>query len=265
MTYKAFVAGWHKTVYRRSNDCVLYRKLADAVLFDAAKQAVSKDKVTGLLRLKPIIDIKNKLSRHHDNEHPQLPSDLQDAINSYLIRGRSLNMVAAWIDAFAQDALKREDIDRSILGWMYSFKAGTAVTAILADTCDQVVRRIIEKASTPTPVQLILANRLRDKDGAVVEIRGLHGSKEDLFEKEFFEKRHLSREDVLYCGGLEEDINIANLLPRGNFIVSLFAPEDFKRMMYLNYGAFVPTFGGDFHRHYFQGDASIGRHFERMH
>jgi hypothetical protein len=265
MTYKAFAAGWHRTVYRRPNDCVLYRKLADAVLLDTAKQAVSKGRVKGLLSLKPIIDIKRKLSRHHDNEHPQLPSELQDAINSRLMKGRELELVKKGTDAFAQDALRKGEVDKRVLRWMFSFMASNAVTAILADSCDYTVKHVIEAANESMSVQLVLANKLRVKDDTVLEIRGLHGSREDIFEKEFFEKRKLGGEDVLYSGGLEGDIDIAKLLPRGNFIVPFFATEEFKRMMYLDYGAFVPEYEWDVQRHYFQGDNTVGMHFERAH
>lgn len=265
MAYKAFAAGWHRTVYGRPNDCVLYRKLADAVLLDTAKQAVSKGKVKGLLNLKPIIDIKRKLSRHHDNEHPQLPSELQDAINSRLMRGMALELLKKGTDAFAQDALHKGEVDKRVLRWMFSFMAGNAVTAILADSCDYAVKHTIEMANESASVQLVLANKLRAKEDIVLEIHGLHGSKEEIFEKEFFGKRKLSGEDVLYAGGLEGDIDIANLLPRGNFIVPFFATEEFKRMMYLDHGAFVPEYERDVQRHYFQGDNTVGRHFERTH
>lgn len=65
----------------------------------------------------------------------------------------------------------------------------------------------------------------------------------------FLKPYQLRDKDVIYFGDSEDDLGIAEMLPKGNFIVPFFATDTFRQYAATKFCAFVPYTEKDLNQH----------------
>ena len=236
MSYKTIVSDWNGTLFEPPTDEELNKEIGYAILADAKKHW-KIGKILGLLRAKK--KLKRRLALYKQGTIPL--SRVYEPFNENVVRGTSTDIMEVATCYFARE--NKDRIDGRILRPIETMKKGGKGTAILSSSYDYSIRRLLHESDFRYLFddEDIIANILEtDGDIAVGFTLDLHDNKTDRFRKEFFEKRGLKHEDIIYLGDGPQDDLVAEYLPRGNFIVPFFATDDFKQNMSGVHDAFIP-------------------------
>jgi phosphoserine phosphatase len=165
--------------------------------------------------------------------------ELQPVFNTFnpAIRGKSAGRIREIVDDFAGNNADKVD-GRMVRPIAEAHKTGK-YTAILSNSYDYSIRKILEKSKYDGVFDEIVANKLLEKDQIAIRFSfDTIGRKQEILESEFLDKKRLRSQDLFYVGDSKETA-IADMLPRGNYIIPLCCPGDFKQKM-AKKGAFIP-------------------------
>lgn len=220
---RLIVTDWNGTLFRypseeRLNKAIGYRILADArsdlpnpaTLPRFARLVGAKYLTKGALRLYKwgLLPLR----------HVYAPFNLA-------LRGQPVEYIEGIVDTFARDHAQHLDL-RLLSPIARARGARQADTGILSVAYDYGVRRILEEAEMADAFldRLIVANTLESVDGQVMGMTlDIYGQKPEVMEGIFFRHHGYRPEQAYYVGDSMDDAGIADLLPKGHFLVPPFA------------------------------------------
>lgn len=243
MVYKAVISDWNGTV-TESSEVDSNKRIGYTMLGDAKKAAKGGSLralgTLGRLAMAKII-IERRLAAYEGGE-----GHLWDVYRpfNFAIRGQSPHYINSIVDGFAADTISQ--IDGRFVRPIAKMHGKGKITGILSVAYERVIRSTLVEAGYSRFFDHIVANSLEVNDGSVVGFTmDIYGRKAEVLRREFFERLGLTEKDVLYAGDTEDDEPIADLLPRGHFIVPLLASAGFRERM-ASKGAFAPEDEKDF-------------------
>ncbi len=240
MLYKAIVSDWNGTLFEHPTDEVQNKKLAYAVL-DDAKHAVLNGRIWRAIDVVKLLKTKGKLKKrlqqYYDGERHLW--EVYEPFNVNVLKGRFVSFVNGVIDEYAEESVDK--VDGRVVKPIETVHHDGKSTGILSVSYDYSIRRILEKAGYSGVFDDIVANTLEtDGDRVMGLTLGIYERKPEVLRAEFFEKRGLRENDIIYLGDSEDDESIADILIPGNFVVPFFASDEFKQRLASKHKAFVP-------------------------
>lgn len=238
MPCKAILSGWNGTL-TGENEEERNLKLLDALVYDAGQDLKR-------LSLRSLFDTltlarRRRLARRSlevCRRDGRPPGDFYNHFNT-AIRGRDAGLIERTDDKLDDGA----EVDMRVLGTIHEMHNSLRVaTGILSAAYERRITLTLSSTKYTGAFDSIIANTLnRDRKGMTLGFTsGTRDGKYDAMQTEFMRKRCLSGSEILYIGGEPGDEHMAELLPRGNFIVPFMAPDGVKDHMSEKYGAFVP-------------------------
>ncbi len=100
---------------------------------------------------------------------------------------------------------------------------------------------MLNASGISTSFDEFVCNVLEQEDGRTLGLTTRYrDDKAGDFKAEFLDQRGWSPSEIIYAGDNFVDEPIAELLPRGHFVVPFLASDAFKEHMSATYGAIVP-------------------------
>ena len=240
MATKLIVLDWNGTLFRTLDDRVLVRHLAKAVLGAAARQVLRGRlgalAVFGGFALGRVAYERAK--KRYDRGEIGL-AELVEPFNRTILRGAPLSLIEGAADAYG--ARHASLLDQRMLQPLSEAHARGSRLIIYSAAYDRGIRAVLDASELGGVFEELVCNTLEQEDGRALGLTARYrDDKAGDFEAEFVDRRGWSPSGTVYAGDNAADEPIAELLPRGRFIVPFLAPDAFKEHMSAGYGAFVP-------------------------
>jgi len=240
MATKLIVLDWNGTLFRTLDDRVLVRHLAKAVLGAAARQVLRGRlgalAVFGGFALGRVAYERAK--KRYDRGEIGL-AELVEPFNRTILRGAPLSLIEGAADAYG--ARHASLLDQRMLQPLSEAHARGSRLVIYSAAYDRGIRAVLDASGLGGVFEELVCNTLEQEDGRALGLTARYrDDKAGDFKAEFVDRRGWSPSGIVYAGDNAADEPIAELLPRGRFIVPFLAPDAFKEHMSAGYGAFVP-------------------------
>lgn len=237
------VSDWNGTLTRTTEEAS--NKHIGYSLLGRSKRTLN---LSRLLKLKKAKEVTEASLVAYKKGHLHL-SAVYDAFNIAL-EGVPVKLIHRYVDEFAKATAT--NVDNRTLETVNSLRSMGVYTGILSVAYDRVIIQTLNEAGFPNAFGLVVANRLEAENNRA---RGLtldiYGRKARAMEEKFFRTRGFRPEATVYLGDTDDDAPVADLLPKGNFVVPLLATPEFKQWMTSKHGAFVPETAEDLKKYLF--------------
>jgi len=239
MKYRIIVSDWNGTLFDDKIDELQLKEIIFAGFRDLIMEFLKGEKNIGeifnLFRgLREIKNISDKI-----NGDPEEFQRIYDILNENILCGRKTSFIKNVIDEYAKKYKKM--IDERVLRPIKNSHLEGKYTAILSCSYEYGIKSVLRESGYEDVFDDIIANKLLENSGHLIGfVNEVYGRKQNIIKEEFLYKKNLREKDIIYLGDSYIDEPIAEILPKGNFIVPFLADEDYKEKMSAKYGAFVP-------------------------
>jgi len=250
MTYQLIVSDWNGTIPKHPTDEILNKEIAYALLDDAKSKIITGN----LLALRDILQLhlaKNEITK-------QLKAysrgNVYKSFSRRVLRGKDYEFVSNVINQYVSECVENNDVDTRILRTINLARKCGIKTGILSVSIRHVICRTLIQLNLGDLFETIVSNSFvtRNIDNEL-KILGcsfdIYNRKPECLENRFLKPYQLRDKDVIYFGDSEDDLGIAEMLPKGNFIVPFFATDTFRQYAAAKFGAFVPDTEKDPNQH----------------
>jgi len=217
-------------------------------------------KLLGLLGTKR--EIERRLSEYNAGLRPL--AEVYEPFNTGVLRGQEPLLVWDTLDSYARELVAERKVDKGLLRAFAEAKnrgsrigflsaaighligrtityAGYPDLVGLVQNTDTAIGRVLLSPSVISPYNDMVANRMEITNGVDRFTLDVYGEKARKFEDEFLRRRGYRDKTTKYVGDTADDLPVAELLPRGNFVVSRYATDAFRQQAAKHYGAATPT------------------------
>lgn len=168
--------------------------------------------------------------------------EVYKAFNQHIIRGTPINVILNAFNQFAND--NYSSVDSRMLDPLMEFRGQRR---ILSTSQSYVIHRtlmedryseIFERFDiTANKFSMLTVKDFKNVAGFTLDI---YGKKAKVFKESFLNDEGWKSDETIYSGDTEDDLPVADLLPKGHFVAPFLASDDFKQLAAKTYGAFVP-------------------------
>lgn len=251
MTWLA-LTDYNGTCFEYPNSEALNRYIGYAILYDAMVD-VFRGRLRRVKDIRNLLKAKSKIDEivkgYYGGERH--PSEIYELFNDLILKGIPVSLINEAVDTFAEK--NKGKLDGRILRPMRSVKESGIGTGILSVTYKGAIVKTLERAGYADVFdeENIIANALISEDGiAIAFTLRIYEEKWQVLEDEFFKKRGFRPENTLYIGDdIKDDGPVAEMLPKGYFIVPFLATDEAREELSRKYGAFVPEDERDLRRY----------------
>lgn len=239
MAFNTVVSDWNGTIFGYPTAEPENRELAHAALA-GAKKGVLSGRVWEAWDIVRLLMAKRGVERRlEEYKHGECRLiDVYEPFNEYVIRGMEPEFVNGVIDGFARRNASR--VDERVLRPIKTVHDEGARTGILSVSYERTIKEVLKGAGYNEVFNEIAANRLLTENGKAAGFTlDIYGIKGIVFQRRFLGE-NLRGQGVAYLGDTEDDEPVAEILPRGGFIVPFMAKPEFRERMTKTYGAFAP-------------------------
>jgi len=247
MTYTTIVSDWHGTLTSTSEEDS--NKRIGYTLLGEALRDVKHGRIWRVAQLLKLLAAKKTTERmlREFHQRKRRLKEVYEPFNS-AIKGVTFDYIEGIADGFARDTV--ENLDERVIVPIKNMHEKGKKTGILSVGYKRIIEKTLEQVGYSDVFDKIFANTLLGYDGKAV------GFSLDVYEEKAryimsrFLDIHTREGDILYIGDSSDDMPVAQMLPKGNFIVPFLAPYEFKEEMARKYGAFVPESQKDLERYF---------------
>lgn len=240
MATKLIVLDWNGTLFRMLDDRALATQLAKAVLGAAARRVLrGRLGALGVFGGFAVGRLAyERMKKRYDRGEVAL-AELVEPFNRTILRGAPLSLIEGAADSYGAQHARL--LDERMLRPLSEAHAGGSRLFIYSAAYDRGIRAVLDAAGLGGAFEELVCNTLEQEDGRALGLTARYrDDKAGDFKAEFLDRRGWSPSEIVYAGDNAADEPIAELLPRGRFIVPFLAPDAFKEHMSATYGAFVP-------------------------
>jgi len=248
MVIKYVVCDWNGTLFEPPTDeglnkAIAYKKLSTSVWDTIFGRIWKVADIISLLRSRK--DIKKRLADYKSGRCPI--TEVYQPFNEHVVRGMPESDVVVAMYSYVEKLLKAANlevglVDRRIT-WPLRQLEHKHRRGILSTSQKRSIRYALTLDHNPDLFlsEDMVANTIDRSDGIANGLTlDIYGHKGEVFEDEFLRKRGYIAGETVYAGDTEDDLPVAELLPRGHFVVPFYATDAFRNMAASRYGAFVP-------------------------
>lgn len=241
MAIRYAVCDWNGTLFDPATDEELNKSIAYAVRDDAAA-AVKRGKVWRAWDLVKLLKAKKRIQRRLDEykagERPL--ADVYEPFNELVIAGTPGYVILGTMNRYVAE--HRHLTDDRMMQPLWEFAKTNGRNGILSTSQEHVIKMILKRHAGLFDSGDIVANTLEcDEQGIAKRMTlDIYGRKGEVFEDEFLRERGFDPQATVYAGDTKDDLPVADLLPRGRFVVPFSATGEFREMAAGMYGAFAP-------------------------
>lgn len=255
MSYKAIVSDWNGTLFYDVTDEGIHKEFAYELLRSCLKSMINCDS-RSFSNFRKIFESEIKIKRKY-REYKKIrarkdieigkkieamkiiANDIYKIFNENILIGRSLEFVEAVIEKYAMK--NKNKIDKRLAEPIRVFHNLGKETFIISGSYERCIKRILELSDYLNAFNDIIGTKIQEYCGIITKIdESLRKRKGEKFKENFLINRKFKENEIIYIGDSEFDLEIGEILQRGNFIVSFLATNDFKELASSHYRAFVP-------------------------
>lgn len=255
MTYQLIVSDWNGTILKHPTDEILYKEIAYALLDDAKFKIITGN----LFALRDILQLhlaKREIAKQL-KAYSSGKQSLQNVYKSFsrrVLRGKDYEFVSNVIDQYVSECVENNNVDTRILRTIHLARKCGIKAGILSVSIRHVICRALIQLNLGDLFETIVSNyfvtRIIDDELKILGCSfDIYNRKPEYLENRFLKPYQLRDKDVIYFGDSEDDLGIAEMLPKGNFIVPFFATDTFRQYAAAKFGAFVPDTEKDLIQH----------------
>ncbi|MCB1985839.1 MAG: haloacid dehalogenase-like hydrolase [Burkholderiales bacterium] len=247
MSYRFIISDWNGTILRYPTDEAQNKKIAYALL-DNANLKIKNGNLSALWDFGQLLLAERELKKCFEKYQKGELSlhEVYEPFNKRVLRGKDYKFVSDVLDQFVDECVINDDVDKRILDAIcLAHKYGTK-TGILSTSNDVAIDRTLIRLGFENIFDIIESNRFitRFINGELKMMDctfDINNRKPEYLERRFLRPYNLKEKDVIYFGDSDDDTEIANMLPAGNFIVPFFATNEFREYAAKRFGAFTPN------------------------
>lgn len=260
MKCKAIGCDWNGTLFYDATDKEIHKEIIMGLLKESLKRVV-KGNIRSVSTISNLLYKSGKIIKGYANyqrirarkeedirkkiyEMKNAANRIYEIFNESVLEGRSIDGLSSEFlnKAFERYAKKnRNKLDIRIARPIRAVHQGKVYTFIISGSYQYAIKRVLDYSKFSDAFDEIIGTRIKEYCGIVVGIdESPRKEKTQLFINEFLKKRGYREQEIIYFGDCEFDLEIGEILPPGNFIVSFFSEDDFKEFASTHYKAFVP-------------------------
>jgi phosphoglycolate phosphatase-like HAD superfamily hydrolase len=246
MPYRFIISDWNGTILRYPTDENQNKKIAYALL-DNAKLKIKKGNLFALWNLGQLllaeIELKKCFEKYQKGDLPL--HEVYEPFNRHVLRGQDYKFVGNIINQFADECVRKDDVDKRILDSISLAHKHGSKTGILSTSNNVAIYRTLIRLGSENLFDVIESiSLIKHQINGELKLLGftfdINNRKPEYLETRFLRRYNLKEKDVIYFGDSVDDIGIADMLPAGNFIVPFFATDEFREYAAKKFGAFTP-------------------------
>lgn len=232
---KIVIFDWNGTLFRLPTSEGENIAIAKAVVKHQLSKGLSEPlKTLKLLARfrKARVQLRNMISQYHDGK---LPLEKVFAhFNHVFVRDTPYAVVRKAMQDFS--AAQGKNVVNSTVNLLKESQRRGLRTAILSVAAEEVISDCLKENNLS--VDAIYANKLEHTGKIATGISlDIYGRKAEVLRSQIIRDFKVSPEKILYCGDSDDDLPIARIIPKGNFIVPSCAIEDFRDRMIAEFTA----------------------------
>ncbi len=239
MTVKYIVCDWNGTLFEPPTDEELNKAIAYARLNDAVS-GIKHGKLRRAWDVGKLLSakkqLKKRLAEYKAGRRPL--AEVYEPFNRLVVNGMSADLFWDTIGDYATN--NHYKLDRRMVeplrdgeqrkGILSVSQRAAIINILMANGMDGFFRDFVSNRALMTEDEKRMSHVTLD----------IYGKKGEVFEDEFLADSGYVAGETVYAGDTEDDLPIADLLPRGHFVVPFYATDAFREMASGKYGAFVP-------------------------